>query len=132
MFNNSYKLLFSLDQICISSVFSSLLEPSENKSKACIHFQSIVISTLFTFLLVQPINYTVSLCLATVSNHRINSLNGMSQSHAAHKWVSQSHQLTLVLTFINHRCKEKITPYVIVVDLFCVFCVTSILKSQIS
>ena len=87
-----------------------------------------VISTLFTFLLVQPITYTVSLCLATVSNHRINSLNGMSQSHAAHKWASQSHQLTPTLTLTYQPYEEKITTDVIGIDLLCVLCLTNILR----
>ena len=76
-----------------------------------------VISTLFTFLLVQPFTYTVSSCLSTGSNHRTNSLNCMSQSHAAHKLLSQSHQLILTLTMTYQPTEEKIATDIIVIDL---------------
>ena len=88
-----------------------------------------MIQTLFTVLLVQQITYTVSSCLATGSNHRSNFLNGMRKSPAALKWLGQSHQLTLTLTLTYQLCEEKITTDVIVIDLLCVLCPTTLLKS---
>ena len=103
MFYNGYKILFSLDQN-LQSVFASFSEHIENDSSAVFTISTPyspkgypagrVISTLLTVLLVQPITYTVSSCLATGSYHISNSLNGMSRSHAAHKWLSKAHQLT--------------------------------------
>ena len=76
-FYNSYKIL---DQN-LQSVFTSVSEHIENDSNAAFMISTqyspkgypagIVISTLFTVLLVEPITYTASLRLATSSNHRI-------------------------------------------------------------
>ena len=134
MFYNSYKVLFSQDQICnLSSLqrFLSAIESGFERSVYNFNLYYPIRCThvaLFTFLLVQPIMYTVSLCLATVSNHRINSLNGINQSQAAHKWASQSHQLTPTLTLTYQPYEEKITSDVIDIDLLCVSCLTIILK----
>ena len=131
----------SLDQICNLSSLHFLLSTQQNDSNECLHFEHYSPKgfpqgfscrqsdfNIVTFFLTQPITYTVSLCLATGSNHRINSLNGMSQSHAAHKWASQSHQLTPTLTLTYQPCEEKITSDVIDIDLLCVLCLTIILK----
>ena len=104
-FYNSYKLLSWPN---LQSVFSSLSEHSENVLNACLHFENYspngypagrVTSTLFNFLLVQLITNTVSSCLAIGSNHRSDS-----QWHDPitymHKWLSQSHRLTLTLTLM--------------------------------
>ena len=88
-----------------------------------------VISALLTVLLVQPITYTISSCLTTGSNHRSNSLNGMSQSHAGHKWLSKSHQQPFTLTLTYQQCEAKITTDTIVIVLLCVLCPTTIRKS---
>ena len=130
MFYNRYKLSWSN----LQSVFSSL---SEHTAVRMIRTNVYILNTIApkvfprvflqaewfqdcTFFLVQPITYTVSLCLATVSNHRINSLNGINQSQAAHKWASQSHQLTPTLTLTYQPYEEKITSDVIDIDLLCV------------
>ena len=52
----------------------------------------------------------------------------MSQSHAAHKWLSESHQPTVTLTFTNQPCEEKVTTYVIAIDLLYVLSLTTILR----
>ena len=129
MFYDSFKLLFSLNQICnLSSLhFSSAVKMTRkhvytfNAYSPKGYQAGSVISTVFIFLLVQPITYTVSSCLATGSSHRFNSRNGMSRSHAAHKWLSQSHQLTLTLTLTYQLCEERITTDVIAIYLLCVF-----------
>ena len=82
--------------------------------------------SLLTSLLGQPITYTVSSYLATGSNHRSNSLNGMSQSHQ-NSLITCSAKMAKSITsahshidLVNQPCKEKITTYVIVNDLLCV------------
>ena len=128
MLYNSYKIFFSLDHN-LQYLFTSLsaftiLTPYSPKGYPADR----VVLTLFTVLPVQPITYTVSSCLATGRN-RFNFLNGMSQSHAAHKWLSKSHQLTLTLTLTYQLWEEKITTDVIVINLLCVLCLTTIRKS---